>query len=400
MTSNRPLPAADRQSPKVVSSQYATRTNPILRQDVFSTEVVTNVNPQATGIQLVMKDRTGMEYVPAVMDLEEIQRVVLIRRVYNFSSFDRLIETIQINQPHRETLTEEGQMLMVELEKIANLTVSQRRQRYTVTFQYRLSLDEINAAGGALYHLETDLVIANKSLIRDVTHPKQRIADQDPLQPAIPMQQCGYNWIGINDPTQTSPDRFIVQGRRIIKLRAFNHSELPPGVWVCRMRSWDPRSPPQDDQPEYLHFPTLEAYEQACTEEDSEHIPIHRTVDQAIQALEMKVASPNLKQWEIERIRQENDLAVARNKLEKTQHDYDQLVLANEQAQQKHEQEREKHRQEMDALEKKERYEHRSYIRRETSESFKFSTDMVKYVPILLIGLGAAYVAVKTAFSR
>lgn len=341
-----------------------------------------------------------MEYVPAVLDLEEIQRVVLIRRVYNFSSFDRLIETIQINQPHRDTLTEEGQMLMAELEKIANLTVSQRRQRYTVTFQYRLTLDEINVAGGALYHLETDLVIANKSLINDVTHPKQRIGDEDPAQPSIPMNQCGHSWIGINDPTQTSPDRFIIQGRRIVKLRAFNHSELPPGVWVCRMRSWDPRSPPQDDQPEYLHFPTLDAYDEAAGAEESELEPIYRTVDVAIHALEMKISAPSEKAWEIERIRQENELTLARNKLEKSQSDYETLVLQNEQTKKDFEQANVKHRQEMDALEKKERYEHRSYLRRETSESFKFSTDMIKYVPILVIGLGAAYVAVKTAFSR
>jgi hypothetical protein len=261
--------------------------------------------------------------------------------------------------------------------------------------EYSLSLAELEDYGGTLYFHELDDVVSMLPYDDVPDHPYS----ENSLTSTICMQgvpetntQFGFA-VKIVDNKGKEGDRFINVAGKVFRIPAMKVAGMMDGVYI----SWS--GGVTSEQAIAQRGEQRFTFEQA----DSEY-RLYRSYSQALNAnedvlLERKEALAN-KQLELEQLK--SDVAAAKLKGEqellKQQEKYSKLEAKLKEAQSKRDElqrdldakaKEAQHRSEMQRMEQKDLYEKRSYDRKDSSEA-------VKFLPGLIVGIGAVFIALKS----
>lgn len=352
----------------------------------FTTEVSTNIREGVSGPQIVFQTRTGIHGVITYdQNIDDREQVVLVRHTYRFSSTEAIHNVLK--QPRMESaMSDEAKLVYAELKRLVRPDANTRTGTHEISLEYRYTLQEILDAGGAIYSPEIDVVLATGERMMESLHPNSHegvIANF--LAKEVPHSRQGFNMgIAINDPNGQIGLKYIFMNGQIFCVVPEKNNHSPPSVMTWCTRASDENS--RITGMELPKFFGLAEYEDHC-KENPLAIKLYNSYSEARAAMLSDTTSISLQTAEVERLK-------LQTMIEKLTTELEQERARAERAEQM---ESTKHSNTMREYDRKEAYEHRSYARKDSSESFKFTTDTIKYVPILVIGLGAAYVAIRTA---
>lgn len=365
----------------------------------YATYISTNINPAYSPQRFMVEHSQSPRFVvPFDPQLRSPEKILVIKHVYRFAGDAVIRETLQLE--HTADLNDEQQQILVQLRKIAEIPPLRRQQRYEVTVQYRYTYDEVySLGGGAIYSVETDFLIVTDQFQGKVRHPYTKTRQGSRYTRAQPVTEKvgGFVYrISINDPNQHYGPRYVVMDNRVYRVAPVHDPTRPEGVYLCRSRPASETGQDEDSDPELQEAVLMDNYDTQAEQPESNLPRLYRSYNEAMIVIRQVGVDQASVQLDMENAKLREKAGKHQLELERSSKDLEMANLRNRELELKIEENDQKHRTDMEALARKDRYEALSYARKDSSESFKFSTDMIKYVPILLVGLGAAYVAIRT----
>lgn len=262
-----------------------------------------------------------------------------------------------------------------------------------LTLDYDLTLEQLRQLGGTVYLSDVDYVVSLESIETPIYHPHsekgrlQQVVLDSPLQhPDIQRETplgLGYSIIMIDNQGKNG-SRYINIGNtvyRIVPRRDFSKKD---GIYIVSNNSMSSKMGGGAFESRYFELENAE-----------ERLGLYRTPDEAeyggdktIAAKEgLAKAQAELEQLKAERQKAEEKNGIAKAALEAQIREREVELTKEREAIAKERAERE-HQENVRRKELADYYEQRSYERRDTSEGLKF-------LPSLLIGLGALFSVLK-----
>jgi hypothetical protein len=258
--------------------------------------------------------------------------------------------------------------------------------------------EDLEENGGAFYHNALDTLFTFPDATAKGSHPFSRAGIEEEMmersKAVAPDKQFVFS-VEIIDSLGKYGDRYISISNRIFKLTAQKDKNKPDGVYivsstpaigtissenlvVCRYDFEDA----EKAVGVYRTFEEAQTYGDPSLARKKEITDLEHGIQLAKHQAELAKSSQSMAKLEAERTLMERDLKIKELQYERDirQREMDDLRA------------RQEHLIEINRMEMKERYEQRTYVRKDTSE-------MLKYLPVVLTGIGAVLMAVK-AFKK
>lgn len=266
-----------------------------------------------------------------------------------------------------------------------------------VHLEYSLSLEDLEDYGGTLYFHELDNVVSLLPYDSVPDHPYS----ENSLTSTICMKgvpeadnQFGFS-IQIVDNKGKEGDRYTNVAGKVFRIPAMKVPGMMDGVYVA----WNGAVTSEQAM-------SQKGSQRFTFEQADEEYRLYRSYAQALNAnedllIEKKEALAN-KQLELEKLKAEGaaaklkgeqDLLKATEKYTKLEAKLKEAQLRRDEVQRELDAKAKEasHRSEMQRMEHKDHYERRSYDRKDSSEA-------VKFLPGLIVGIGAVFIALKSLF--
>lgn len=249
-----------------------------------------------------------------------------------------------------------------------------------VVLDYSVSLRELEELGGAVYFSEIDSVIALSTVQEKIYHPYSEEGRLHDVALGAPAQKtdAGFAYfVTIIDNTGMVGPRFININRKVYQVKPKKDPRKRDGIYIVSSHSLSGTS--TNGKIEKRHYPfgkeeelgLWETYEQALEGGDPS-----AAVKRELAEKEENIKRLNLERQEAD---QRNAMELARVQQETRERE---AVLEQERAKMEREKAEAEFREKQRRAELSDYYERRSYERKDHSEGLKF-------LPTLLIGLGA-----------
>lgn len=343
--------------------------------------------------------RSGLAFtVPAATDRSE--KDFVIRVTFSFSRGVNIDAHYLLNG-----VTESSPIELRKLSEAINRRNTHTRGREEICLDYLVSRETLQKRGGSVYLVELDLVVSILNGNHVPLHPYSEVGQRADLIEADEAvnnpKYFGMN-IRIVDSNGKFGDRFFNVNGQIYKVVALKSSTLRDGVYMTSSAAIDGDydvCPPKCTRYDF--------------DEADEALKLYRTVDEArtlgdvAAAVErdLKELQQRVKREEhelkLERLRREDELDSARRSHERVKLDFEvdmaeklarlrlrELELDEQKAELDAIRRREEHLRNLESLERKDKYESRSYQRKEVSE-------YIKYVPVVIAGIASVILALK-----
>ena len=261
----------------------------------------------------------------------------------------------------------------------------------TLILDYPLTLSELKEYGGSIYYNELDCVISLLEFNKTPPHPNSEEGKRKQIITGSVVDRNGKTFgysVQIIDNHNRHGPRYLNIGNDVYKVNNEKDNNKRDGIYIVSnssiggelgMSGIDVRRYPFDGAEEKLGL--YRTYDEALNLGDTANAR-----KQANNELEHRIT---LQKGELQKAKHEHDLAMiakdAEVKAMQIEQDRQaQAIMAM----------REKAEQEMNAerARVKDHYENKSHVRKDTSES-------VKYLPSIVIGLGAFFLAIRTILS-
>lgn len=254
-----------------------------------------------------------------------------------------------------------------------------------LTLDYALRLEDLESYGGSVYYHELDCLVSMLPYDQAPPHPYGVRGSNLRLIEASPAgKQCGFGYsVDVVDNTGRYGDRYINIGGKIYRIDAVKDPTRRDGIYVVS------NAPVQGELgltgPVVKHYP----FEGADTQ-----LGLFRTAEEAEQLGDASLARKReLADLEHELNRNKTELQSAKH-----QHDLE-MIRKNqelEEVKRSHERdaselERLRGKEELERQRIKDYYEDRSYQRKDNNE-------VLKFIPSIMVGIGALLMAVKGIF--
>lgn len=338
-----------------------------------------------TGVDLSLIERSGLRYtVPSEMNIGT--RVFIIRTETRIQR-NALDEISKFLQQHNTTGDNLSKIKFSILENKNKTTWD----GLAVYIDHEIDIDEINNAGGSIYVKPKDVVLSRSSIYNAPPHPysEDSISDyvlqnEDPPTPGSP-----YFRLELIDNDNSIANRFISVFGDLHELVPKQDENRENGIYYSRVvKSLNIDLPYSVDRKKYSFKDAEEALGIYRTKEEALSFgDIKNARKEALVELEHQI---NLMKSELQNKKIENDAITADNertisdiefsrKLEEAKYQERIRILEREKAEIEHLRELEKNM-------RKDYYENRSYERKDQSE-------IVKFIPYMIMGIGAVIVA-------
>lgn len=264
----------------------------------------------------------------------------------------------------------------------------------SLRLDYKVTLNQFKEHNGALYIMDLDIILVLEG--NDIPEhpldmlPVGKFPDANREMKEEPM---GGIAITINDPEKRIGDRYANIMGRIVHIKAQRVATAEEGVHVCIEHGMD------------IHGKALpKRYCIPYDEIDDTHW-LHKSFSAAKNApsqdtlyeYEMKKFEREAKELalEVTRLKTQADLDKANHETLEREMKQVMMAMEHEQKQKQMKMEEEysgyEHRRKMDSIDTKDYYENRSSIRKDSSE-------IVKWVPAIVVGVVAVFAAIKSIF--
>jgi hypothetical protein len=264
----------------------------------------------------------------------------------------------------------------------------------TLKFDYRISAGDINHQGGTIYLTELDIILSTKQ-DNIPLHPFSLEAMSHTPKSVRTVTEGGLG-VFIVDNKETIGARYIRMMGKVVRIDPIKNGLKPDGVYTAYRGLMDN---PRADLRDFIDFTPAEEIDKLGW--------LFTTFAEARNSPEREIeASLELKELDLEtrKISAETTLTKSSQDLEKLELERQNGALQREleEKERKHrlyevEQQqrfaREEHEAKLEQMRIRDFYEGRSTVRKDTSE-------FVKFIPGLIIGAGAAFVALKGLFSK
>lgn len=300
----------------------------------------------------------------------------------------RVSHSVKIDM--QRTLSVVGEESTAELKALREaLALQMKGPSYgdaTFTLDYPLSLEDLQNYGGTVYYNELDCLISLLALDQAPPHPYSVAGRNQQLieTSALGQDGCGFGYsIDLVDSAGRYGDRYINIGGKIYRIPAVSDPTRRDGIYVIS------NAPVQGalggDKPVVKHYP----FEGA----DST-LGLYRTAEEAEQLGDASLAR------KLELAELEHQLIVNKRELLDAKHTHERELLDKDRELKQLQRQREldalelqrvREREELERQRVKDLYEDRSYRRKDSSEALKF-------IPSIVVGIGAVLLALKAFF--
>lgn len=257
-----------------------------------------------------------------------------------------------------------------------------------IILDYGLTLDELRKFGGTVYYSELDCVVSLLPFEQVPPHPySEEGRQQQVVAGSVLSPELGFGYsVEIIDNAAKYGERYLNIGGTVYKVVPKKDYSRRNGIYVLS-NQFDPEQ--LDADPMEVKF-----YDFANAEE----IGLYRTFDEALHRGDIQTA----RKQEIATLEHEITMRKSELARERQKHEREMLALETKLKEQTTEAERRsqefkelrermEHDRELERQRTKDFYESRSYVRKDSSEA-------VKIIPSIVMGLGAVFMAIKAFF--
>ena len=331
-----------------------------------------------TNQTIIVADRAGINTVIPPSNLRGVGNFI-VRKKYVFNDSVKFDAMNVSNDIHEKS--------SVDLIALKNALEGQQFAKYLgkyyVSLDYQINLEALAACGGASYFQNIDLVISTRHESVTPPHPysargleRQLMLEDSDINR---VETFGYK-IKIVDNNNEFGDRWVNIAQNAYRVPAIRDVSLNDGVYLITSGN-APGAPPKT---EFFNFTDsgaeLHLYR---TREEAEALgDLHKQREQELVFLEHQIKTT------------ENEYRLQKQKLseesEAREREFKLKELALNEEKQKLDRIRleQEHQKKMEELRRKDYYEDRSYVRKDSSE-------FMKYAPLLLTGVIALFAAIR-----
>lgn len=333
-------------------------------------------------MDVVIELRSGIKFtVPPTRCMTNDK--FIIRAGLNLSPFART-EAQRLLSGSNPTVTPELKVLRTALQFQMERNV---HQGALLSLDYAISLDELRHCGGSMYHYEMDCVISVLEFQYVPAHPYGENGKRNRMlvSQAILSSKSSFQYsLDIIDNLKKYGDRFINLGGVIYKVTPRQDSSMRDGVYIVSNPAIKSGRDNSESTVKYYSF------------DDTDTTPIlYRTYDDAFASGDVNTQ----RKYELASVNHANDLLKQQANKDKILHEEEMrrldLRMKEDEALQERRladltnlYEKEKISHELEKIRLKDYYEAKSYQRKDQSE-------IVKWIPSMIIGIGGVLVAIK-----
>lgn len=336
----------------------------------------------STTLAVTIQERIGLSISLPAMPTLDFNNVFIVRLELNFHSV--------IREQVKRTLSALDERSSSELQVLKKSFIIRAKDQpngsVTVHLDYILTLDEIKTHGGTIYLKEVDTVISIKPPGQETNHPSNIENYHEVMRNNLSESKTTFNYnVDIIDNNGSIGVKYIRINNSVYKIMPRVDMVMPSGIY-CKGNSLVKNN--VDDG---------NVVERIITPEEYCEYGIYNTYDEA-RTTDYDLARKK------ELLTAEHDLQLSKNNfnLVKANHDKEMLdkeialknlVIENERllASQKVSKEKAEREQELFMLKVKNNYEEKSYTRKDNSEA-------MKYLPTIVMGIGATFLALTKFF--
>lgn len=330
-----------------------------------------------TTLPVVIQERIGLSISLPAMPLPEYNNVFIVRLELDFHSAIRNQVELTLNY-----LDDTASNELKVLKNSFNIKTKERPNgNVTVFLDYPITLQQIKSYGGSVYLKEMDVVVSIMPPGEIPDHPANiKNYDKAMLERLTSLDSCLCVSVDVVDNDGTLGTKYMRVGTQVYKITPKVNKSLPNGIYVntnSEVNSGvDPGSPKTHklSEDEFQTFGIFSTYDQARSKDDEAD---RRT----------------------ELIKLEHDLHISRNNANLIKADHDKEMLQKETELKRLTMENEKlletqrvekarieAEQDIKMMGVKNYYDSLSYTRKDESE-------VLKFLPTLILGVGAAFMA-------
>lgn len=241
--------------------------------------------------------------------------------------------------------------------------------------EYAIDLHTLEDYGGAVYYKEIDTVIAVSGQDECPDHPfsyesESAIGGAESSQPTYGINVDLY----VNDPFNRYGERYVNLFGQVYCVRTVQLFDRREGIYLCKT----------------INGKSYNVY--TAFDQTEKEINLYRVEDEALTDGHVDILlKKNLAELEQNNLILKRELENSKLQAQRQQQDYDarKIELDREREEWRIRKDREDLERKAEYERMRDFYEYRSYQRKDTNE-------MLKYIPTLVVGLGAVFVAVKS----
>ena len=262
-----------------------------------------------------------------------------------------------------------------------------------LTVDYPVTLQELEALGGSIYIYDADVFISDKNINDCQPHPYSEDGRKLGLAAAAPADLNSANFvfcIDLIDNEGVLGSRFMNINGEVYRIQSKRDSSRRSGAYLTTNRPSKGEHTTNDVIVQYYQY----------DEETLENIGLYGSYSAALTQGDLVSARKE------EILRLEHESSLLKINYQRLKQEYETEVANRQKEQSLWEIERDKHKREiedarareehllaMQKLREKEKYEERSMQRKDDSE-------VLKYIPTVMVGIGALVIALKSVFGK
>ena len=362
---------------QISNVENVTQTDPS-NLDQHSSFSITVEFINGTNQTITVVDRAGVYTVIPPCNLRGVNSFI-VRKRYIFTESVKFDAMNVSNDIHENSST--------DLIALKNAIIEQQfvkfRGKYYVNLDFNIDILDLREKGGACYYQNIDLLLSCRNEQTTPPHPFSQRGRERTMVTEDPdinrLETFGYK-IKIVDNNNEFGDRFVNIAKSVFRVPATKDINSKDGVYLI-VTGNAKGAPPTV---EYFTFDSsgsnLHLYR--TREEAAALGDLHKQREQELALLEHQVkASENDYKLERQKLTEAMDAKEREFKIKELEYNEAKQKLEKEKAEQEH-------KRKMEELYRKDYYEDRSYVRKDSSE-------FLKYAPLLLTGVIALFAAIR-----